>query len=127
MADSILDSIKKSLDIATDDDSFDSDIKLHANAALGILVQNGIGKRLTISDGSETWDDFKDDTQVNGNQLFELIPQYVFVYVKILFDPPAAAASLKAYRATCDELLWRLNVEYDTDARIKEGESNELL
>ena len=126
MADSILDSIKKSLDIATDDDSFDSDIKLHANAALGILVQNGIGKRLTISDDTETWDDFKDESQVNGNKLFELIPQYVFVYVKILFDPPAAA-SLKAYQATRDELLWRLSVEYDTDARIKEGESNELL
>lgn len=126
MADSILDSIKKSLDIATDDNSFDSDIKLHANAALGILVQNGIGKQLTISDGTETWNDFKDESQVNGNRLFELIPQYVFVYVKILFDPPAAA-SLKAYQAIRDELLWRLNVEYDTDARIKEGESNELL
>lgn len=126
MADSILDSIKKSLDISTDDDSFDSDIKLHANAALGILVQNGIGKQLTISDDTKTWDDFKDESQVNGNHLFELIPQYVFVYVKILFDPPAAA-SLKAYQATRDELLWRLTVEYDTDARIKEGESNELL
>ena len=120
MTESILDSTKESLGVAVDDTSFDSEIRMHINGALGVLRQNGIGRSILIADNSVTWDDFKDPLQVHGNQIFNVVPQYVFVYVKILYDPPAAS-QLSAYKELRDELIWRLTLEYDKDANDVDG------
>lgn len=114
MADSILNSVKDFLNLSSEDDSFDGPVKMYVNAALSILRQNGIGNSVLVIDEKQSWDDVKDQTQVNGNEIFQMVPNYVDLYVMIQFDPPAASqlAQLKGQR---DELLWRLTVEYDLD------------
>lgn len=112
--DSILDSTKLSLGIASDDTSFDSEILMHINSSLTILNQLGIGTSVVVNDGGLTWSDFKDPNQTHGNLVFNLVPQFVFTRVKMIFDPPAASA-LKTLDSVQEELLWRLGIEYDAD------------
>lgn len=92
---------------------FDTEVKTHIRSALGILLQNGVGKPTTIN-SETTWGDVKDATQVNGNQQFELVKSYVFAKTKILFDPPPPS-NVAFYDAYTKELEWRLKIAYERD------------
>lgn len=105
---SILNSVKKNLNILPEEEAFDSDILLHINAVFSKLAQIGVGPEegFYIEDESATWDDYY--TQVNLN----MIRTYVYLEVRLLFDPPTAS-TLTSMEKTRDELVWRLNVEAD--------------
>lgn len=108
---SILTSIKKLLGIAEDYEHFDSDIIMHINTVLMILTQLGVGPKegFSITDKSYTWDDFVDDvTQI------EAVKSYVYLKVKLLFDPPLSSAVIESTNRLISELEWRLNVATDT-------------
>jgi hypothetical protein len=82
---SILDSTKKALGIAPDYDVFDVDILMHINTVFAVLSQLGIGPEdgFLIEDAEAVWEDFLGtDKQLNS------VRTYVFLRVKILFDPP---------------------------------------
>lgn len=121
MTESILDSTKEFLDISPEDTSFDNDIILGINGALATLIQNGVGKPVLVHDNTTTWNDFKDPAQTNGNVIFEMVKNFVHLSTKMVFDPPTAAKSLQTLTDLRDETLWRLNVEYDADARDLEA------
>lgn len=107
--DSILNSIKKMLGLAEDYDAFDTDIIILINGALMILQQLGVGEAgFSITDSSATWDSF---TEYRSD--IEAIKTYVYLKVKMAFDPPANSTVLKAYEDSCKELEWRLNVQVD--------------
>lgn len=109
--DSILTSIKKLLGIAEDYTHFDTDIIIHINTALMTLTQLGVGPAsgFAIEDKQDFWDDFLD----NIEQL-ESVRTYVYLKVKLVFDPPLNATVISSMQQTINELEWRLNVAVDT-------------
>ena len=107
---SIFKSIKALLGPDADYDVFDSDILIFINGTLATLTQLGIGpsEGYRITGESETWQDFL------GNYTdLESVKTYIYLKVKLVFDPPASSAVMSAYQETCKELEWRLNVAVD--------------
>lgn len=106
MEESILKSTKKILGLAEDYTPFDLDIVTHINAAFSILNQLGIGPEdgYSIEDESDSWDDFV----VPSNQL-HLVKTYVYLKVRMLFDPPPTSFLLEVYNKQILEYEWRLN------------------
>lgn len=110
--DSILTSIKKMLGIDEEYDCFDTDIILHINSVLMILTQLGVGpsEGFIITDKTATWEDFLKDTKK-----LESVKSYVYLKVKLLFDPPLSSAVMDATNSLIRELEWRLNVAGEED------------
>lgn len=112
MIESILTSIKKLLGIEEGYEHFDADIVMHINSVLAILVQLGIGPStgFTISGKTETWSDFlgNDTAQLEG------VKTYVYMKVRLIFDPPTTAAAIDSINRLLNEFEWRLNVTADT-------------
>lgn len=108
---SILTSIKKMLGITEEYEHFDQDIIMHINSVFMILTQLGVGppEGFFIEDKSYFWTDFVDDTSQ-----IEAIKSYMYLKVKLLFDPPDRAAVLESTNRLIDEFEWRLNVAADT-------------
>lgn len=104
---SILTSIKKMLGITEEYDHFDQDIIIHINSVFMILTQLGVGppEGFFIEDSSATWTDFVEDTSK-----IEGIKSYMYMKVKLLFDPPDRAALMESYNRLISEFEWRLNV-----------------
>lgn len=121
-SDNILQSTRSALGLANNTTDFNSEIIIHINSALGVLNQNGIGKvGFTVNDGS-TWLDFKDETQIHGNEFFtNLVPSYIFVKTKLLFDPPPPSI-VAFYNTHIDEMLWRLRMAYEEDNDVTQIE-----
>lgn len=109
---SILTSIKKLLGITEDYTHFDSDVITHINSAFFTLTQLGVGpsEGFSIKDSSETWDDFL--SNANSKNL-EAVKSYVYLKVKLLFDPPLTSSVTEAIKSQISEYEWRLNVEAD--------------
>lgn len=108
----ILLDVKKSLGIDPEDTTMDSEILMHLNGSIATLHSNGFGLPLFVTGINQTWSELKDPSQSEINdQYFTLAVQYIFVDVKINFDPPMAS-SLNSLKGVRDELLWRCNVEY---------------
>lgn len=105
----ILTSIKKLLGLnAGLDDGitvFDSDITIHINTVFANLAQMGVGpaEGFKITTGEEVWSDFTKD-----NILIENVKTYVYIKVKMVFDPPTSGPLIEAYNAQAKELEWRL-------------------
>ena len=104
---SILTSIKKLLGIAEEYKHFDPDIIMHINSVFMILNQIGVGpsEGFTIEDETSVWTDFMSDMSK-----IEATKTYVYLKVKLIFDPPLGSAVTESIKRTIDELEWRLNV-----------------
>lgn len=104
---SILTSIKKLLGIDEEYTQFDSDIIMHINSVFLNLTQLGVGpsEGFLIEDDTSTWDDFIGDS----NQL-QAVKSYVYLKVKLLFDPPLSSSVTESMNRMISELEWRLNV-----------------
>lgn len=116
---SILTSIKKLLGIREDCTDFDSDIILHINTVFTILTQMGVGPEegFSIEDKSKKWDEF-----ISNKLYFESVKTYVFLKVKLLFDPPLSTAVMESINRMISELEWRLNSAAETKS-LQGGES----
>lgn len=120
--DSILLSIKKLLGIDEYCDHFDSDVIMHINSALVILNQLGVGKSgFMVTSNAETWTDF-----LNGSTKLEFVKTYIFMKVKIVFDPPQSSAAMDVMNRMISELEWRINVAVDPGETptVEEGDQN---
>lgn len=109
--DSILNSVKKMLGIEADDTSFDEELILHINSVLGFCFQLGVGptdEPFVITGASEIWSDFVPDDQIVS------VKTYVFIKVKLIFDPPATSFVLSSYQDLAREFEWRCNVDSET-------------
>lgn len=107
---SILTSIKKLLGITEEYEHFDQDIIMHINSVFMILTQMGVGPEdgFTISDSKTTWSEF-----TNDDKKIEAVKSYVYMKVKLLFDPPASSSVMEAINRSISELEWRLNIAVD--------------
>lgn len=109
--DSILDSTKQSLGLATDYTPFDSQIIMHINSVLGILHQLGIGPEdgFAITDSSAEWADLLADVKP-----LNTVQSYVYLRVRYLFDPPGTSFALSAMQEQFRELEFRINLYRET-------------
>lgn len=109
---SILNEIKKMLGIEAEYTHFDTDIIVHINTALMTLHQLGVGPEepVLIMSSSDTWEDTLGDIK-----RIQAIKTYIYLKVKLTFDPPTSSFVLDAMKRQADELEWRLNtqVEYN--------------
>ena len=123
--DSILTSIKKLLGITAEYKQFDPDLIIHINSVFLILKQLGIGPEqgFSISGEYETWDQFLPEGSTN----FEAVKSYMYIKVKLLFDPPTSSAVMEAMNRIASEYEWRLNVEAESAPVIvgEDGDQNE--
>jgi hypothetical protein len=101
--DSILLSIKKLLGLDEDYTVFDSDIIIHINSAFTILYQLGVGpsEGFRIIDDTAEWSDFF------GLDI-ELVKTYIYLKVRLIFDPPQSSFLIEAYNKQIAEFEWRL-------------------
>lgn len=115
--DSILDTVKKMLGIPQDYTQFDTDIVIHINSVLSILTQLGIGPNegYSIKDNTSLWSDYIPD----GKALSD-IKTYVYLKVRLIFDPPSASSAVEAMNKLVSELEWRINVAADSEEEVNE-------
>jgi hypothetical protein len=109
METSILTSTKKVLGIASDYTAFDEDIIIHINTAFSTLTQLGVGptEGFMIDDSTAVWTDF---INLGTDYQYNSIKSYIFLRVRMLFDPPTTSYLIGAYEKQIQELEWRLNV-----------------
>ena len=104
---SILTSIKKLLGIAEEYEHFDVDLIMHINSVFLNLTQIGVGPKegFVIEDASAYWEDFIE----NRTQL-QAVKSYMYLKVKLLFDPPLSSAVIESTNNMIAEFEWRLRV-----------------
>lgn len=132
---SILTSIKKLLGIAEEYEHFDTDIIIHINSVFMTLKQLGVGpaKGFVISSGLETWEQFLGYSSVSEPYVpysetedqkvyLEAVKTYIYIKVKLVFDPPANSSLAEAMKRQADEIEWRLNAEVESTNNDEEDE-----
>jgi hypothetical protein len=108
---SILTSIKKMLGIEEAETHFDPDIIVHINTTFMTLNQLGVGPSTTfhIVDKSKTWADFLGDVTTA-----EAVKTYMYLQVKLLFDPPPTSYAIDAIERQLVKWEWRLNTQVES-------------
>jgi hypothetical protein len=106
MEQSILISTKKILGLSEEYTAFDLDIITHINGALSVLSQIGLGPTngFYVEDSSDLWTDF-----IPNSSILSLVKTYVFLKVRILFDPPATSFLITAMNEQIKEYEWRIS------------------
>ena len=104
---SILMSIKKMLNVDSEEQAFDTAIGTFINAEFMNLHQLGIGPEgFAVYDADVRWTDFSQD-----ESLIQTVKEYVFMRVKMIFDPPGSSVVADAINSRIAELEFRLNVQ----------------
>lgn len=114
MADSILDSVKNNLGIEEDDTTFDRELITYINGVFTKLTQLGIGPTLEkpvtigykIEDKEDDWADF-----LPPIMLLESVKTFMYLSVRLVFDPPTTSYGITAMKEQIAEIEWRLNVQ----------------
>lgn len=121
MNQSILTSIKKLLGIAENYTDFDQDVIIHINTVFSILNQLGVGpaEGFSIKDASTKWEDY-----IESELKLEDVKTYIYLKVKLIFDPPLSSAAIESTNRLINELEWRINVEADSSGTAKEEIQN---
>ena len=111
---SILPSMKLMLGMEPDYKAFDTDLVIHINTVLAKLHQVGVGPaggfHLDLADPySSTWDQFVGEDQ----EYTDMVKTYMYLQLRVLFDPPQMSSVLDSYKKEAEEYLWRINVAVD--------------
>lgn len=113
MSGSILDDVKKIVNLDPSYTAFDTDIIMHINTVFTGLNAIGVGPvgGFMITDNTTTWDAYLGtDTNLNS------VKSYVCMRVRMIFDPPVIAAVIDAMKAEILKLEVLLSIK-------REGES----
>lgn len=110
MDESILNSIKKLLGPTETYNHFDTDIILHINSALSVLTQLGVGPKtgFSIADASAVWGDL-----LGTDERLMMVKTFVYLKVKLVFDPPQNASLAGELEAEMKEYEWRIMIAAD--------------
>ena len=102
-------------------DNSHCDVNFIINSVFTILTQIGVGPSsgFSIIDEHASWTDF-----VAEDPRLESIKSYMYLKVKLLFDPPLNSATIESMNHLVSELEWRLSVTVDP-GDSKEDELNE--
>lgn len=109
MEDSILTTIKKMLGISEADIAFDEDVLVNINSAFMVLHQLGVGPTtvFSIDDATAVWTDFL----ATEMDMYSALKTYIYLKVRLVFDPPGTSFHLTAIENQLRELEWRLTVQ----------------
>lgn len=101
---SILKTIRGLMGPSADYEYFDKDLIIHINAAFSRLCQLGVGTKtpFSITGVSETWSDFIEPAYQ------EEVKQYIYLKVRLVFDPPSSGTVINVYKEQIDMLEWTL-------------------
>src|SRR4029078_10902334 len=108
METSILNSVKKILGLQSDYTAFDGMVLTHINTAFSTLYQLGVGPQggFAIDDDTKTWDDF-----IDGDiSIVNACKTYVYLRVRLLFDPPPQSFPLQSMKEQLQEYEWRISI-----------------
>lgn len=114
----ILNTIKDLLDVGVDDDSFDGVIMLNIDTVFSALYSLGVGPKeaFSLMDFDEPknveWSEF-----LENKKTINMVKSFMYLKVKLLFDPPATSFALQAIQDQIAELEFRLHVEDDKTGR----------
>lgn len=108
---SILTSIKKLLGLTEEYEHFDPEIVMHINSVFMDLRQIGVGPEegFFIEDETSVWTDF-----VPEIGKIEAVKSYMYLRVRLLFDPPANSSLLESMNRQIEKFEWRLNIAADS-------------
>jgi len=115
--DSILLTIKHMLGIEAEYNHFDQDVMFNINTVLMTSNQIGIGPAagFLITGEAETWVDLL------GERIdLEAIKSYIYLKVRLLFDPPSSSFVLDAMQRQATEIEWRLWIQVENTAYTPE-------
>lgn len=115
MESSILTSTKKMLGIAEDYEAFDLDVITCINSVFFSLNQLGLGPvdGFAIEDAEAEWEDFTE-----GGPQINAVKTYVFLKVRMLFDPPTTSFAIEAMNKQIEEHEWRLNINRENNLDV---------
>lgn len=105
---SILNSTKKILGLPAEDESFDLDVITAINSAFSNLTDLGVGpvEGFVITDDEPVWEDFHPAlSQVQLSQ----VKTYVWLRVRLAFDPPQTSFAIAALNEQIREHEWRMS------------------
>jgi hypothetical protein len=124
MEQSILIGTKKILGLDESYTAFDHDILTHINSAFSTLNQLGVGPavQFIIEDDTATWADFIND----DDAILNLVRSYVYLKVRLIFDPPATSYAIGALKEQIQEFEWRMNTSRE-DAHWVDPDPDEVL
>lgn len=108
---SILKDMRLALGLSEDSEDFDTELLMFINSSIATLRQNGVILSKTVDSSDVTWNDLKQD-DVESNEYFQMIPLYMKLKTKLLFDPPPPS-TVDQYKNAEEELLWRLKTAYE--------------
>lgn len=107
---SILTSIKKLLGITEEYTVFDQDIIIHINSVFLTLNQLGVGPEegYSITNKDNQWTEF-----LKEGVLLNSVKSYIYLKVKLLFDPPLNSSTIESMNNMIKEFEWRMNFDYE--------------
>lgn len=116
---SILLSIKDMIGLKEEQKNFDNTIIIHINKVFKDLNQLGVGPKegFKINDEFIRWDEYISDTEK-----FNDVITYMYLKVKLLFDPPLSSTVIASMERMIAECEWRLNVEAESTKVDEEEE-----
>lgn len=117
---SILQSVKNSLGIPPQYEHFDQQILFHLNTVLAILPQIGVGPHegFIVEDDVATWRDLIGEDEFSNRFLY--VKSYIYLRVRLLFDPPSSSGAIDAMERQMRELEWRITVTKDPSEKREE-------
>ena len=107
--DSILLSIKKLLGMdPIEFTQYDTDLIIHINTIIEFLNQLGIDipEGFKINDENALWSDYLNKPEYNG--IKDSIKNYIYLRVRLVFDPSTNSSLLNSINDTIKELEWRI-------------------
>jgi len=105
MIESILESIKRPLNIEESETNFDDELEMHINSAFSQLYQIGVAPQsgFEISGKETKWSDYLGDIKDVAH-----VRTYIYYQVKLDFDAPATSFALTAAQERLKKLEWLL-------------------
>ena len=117
--DSILNSIKRLLGPDAEQTEFDQEILMDINGVFFELQQLDVGPEegFAIYDETAKWIDF-----TTNKKLLSAIKPYMYLKVKLIFDPPTSSSVLTSFENMINRFEWRINVAAESPGSAGEEE-----
>ena len=100
---SIFSDVKHEIGIISEDTAFDLQILKDINLAFGVLYQIGACDNVTKIDMNTEWEGLFNDESID-----QFAREYVYLKVRLLFDPPSNSTVLKQLEDQASEYEWRI-------------------
>lgn len=88
-----------------DYEAYDQQIIMHINTALAAATQIGVGptEGFVIRDANTTWDEL-----IGNDKRIEAVKSYIYMKVRLAFDPPQNGNLIESFKEQITEIEWRL-------------------